>query len=145
MGLRAEKTIRDRQRGRSQKERLEELMDLQDDREDDYTLNCKLRKSNRERRKIEQAEEEAARRRPKPNFAMTLEPHNDADLAEAKSIAFKTDHDKIAVAVRRTAAASAPILKRSNSDRDDSAISELIAKRRKLAMHARMESLFRKK
>jgi coiled-coil domain-containing protein 130 len=144
--FKAEKTIRNAQRERSQKERLAELQDLQDDREDAYALNCTLRRSNRARRKQEQAEAEAAAKRPPPNFAFPLLAPDSADTAEAKAIEFRTDHDRIATASKRAAARAAPLLKRARSAEgtDASQLSQLAAKRQKLALHARMAKLFDK-
>lgn len=140
--VKAEKTIRNVQRERSQKERLAELQDLRDEREDAYALNCVLRRSNRERRKQEQAEAEA----PPPNFAMPLLGYEPCDTAEAKAVEFRTDHDRVATAARRAAARAAPILKRARGEAADAAaqLAGLAAKRQKLAQHARMAKLFNK-
>merc|ERR1712196_360001 len=106
----AEKTIRNAQRERSQKERLAELQDIQDDREDAYALNCILRRSNRERRKQEQAEAEAAAKRPPPNFAFPL---LDADPNDA-------------AAAKRAAVRAAPLLKRSRGSESSASSTQLI-------------------
>eukprot|EP00931_Biecheleriopsis_adriatica_P103209 TRINITY_DN78073_c0_g1_i1.p1 TRINITY_DN78073_c0_g1~~TRINITY_DN78073_c0_g1_i1.p1 ORF type:complete len:315 (-),score=65.56 TRINITY_DN78073_c0_g1_i1:74-1018(-) len=144
--FRVEKTVRDKQRERSDKERLADLQDLQDEREDAYGLNCALRRTHRARRKEEQAREEEERRRGKPNFALPLVPPSEEDWNEAKTIAFKTDHDKIDVAARRSAALARPVLKRSaapaGSTTPGTAIAELVAKRRRLEQHARMARAF---
>jgi len=144
--VKAEKTIRNAQRERSQKERLAELQDLRDDREDAYALNCVLRRSNRERRKQEQAEAEAAAKRPPPNFAMPLLAPEPSDAAEAKTVEFRTDHDRIATAAKRAAVRAAPLLKRAHGAESAAStqLAELAAKRQKLAQHARIARLFSK-
>merc|ERR1719498_684784 len=110
--FKAEKTIRDAKRERSQKERLAELQDLRDEREDAYALNCVLRRSNRERRKQEQAEAEEAAKRPPPNFSFPLLDLDPSDVTEAKAIEFRTDHDRVSTAAKRAALRAAPLLKR---------------------------------
>lgn len=145
--VKVEKTIRNAQREKSQKERLADLQDLQDEREDAYALNCILRKSNRERRKQEQAEAEAAAKRPPPNFSFPLLAPEPSDAAEAKSVEFRTDHDRVATAARRAAVRAAPLLKRSRSSDSGAAkqLVELAAKRQKLSQHARMAQVFKTK
>lgn len=141
--FKVEKTIRDTQREKSQKERLAILQDMQDEREDTYALNCRLRRSNRERRKEELAKEEAERQ-PK-NFAIPLAPACSQDLQEAKSVVFRTDFDKVEVAAKRAAIRAGPLIKRSqpgSSQESGSKLSELAAKRRRLASHARMAQVF---
>merc|ERR1712187_1021430 len=102
--FKAEKTIRDLRKEKSDKERLSDLEELQAEREDTYSLNCALRRQNRAKRKEEQAKEEAARRAGRQNFVLPLAPESAADAEEAKSIMFRTDHDKIALSARRAAA-----------------------------------------
>jgi len=145
--FRAEKTIRDKQRERSQKERLAELQDFQDERADTYTLNCMLRKSNREARKEEFARAEAARKAGPANFGLPLLPQIGEDAQEAARVAFLTDHDKVEVAARRAAASAAPVLKKraastANDGGAGAKLAELVGKRRRLAQHARMARLF---
>jgi coiled-coil domain-containing protein 130 len=142
--LKTEKTIRNKQRERNDKERLADLLDLRDEREDAYALNCMLRRSNRERRKQEQAEAEAAARRGPDNFALPMLAADAGDTAEAKSVNFRTDHDRIATAVRRTVARAAPVLKRKGHEGDLN-WAELAAKRQKLAQHAKMAKIFNSK
>merc|ERR1712129_34376 len=141
--VKAEKIIRNHQREKSQKERLTDLIDLRDDREDAYALNCILRRSNRARRKEEQAEAEASAKRPAPNFGFRLLSPAPSDVAEAKAIEFRTDHDRVNTAVKRAAVRAAPLLKRPHGAQ---AAAEkmvgLAAKRQRLAQHARMACLF---
>lgn len=145
--VKAEKTIRNFQRERSQKERLADLQELRDDREDTYALNSILRRSNRDRRKQEQAEAEAIARDGPANFAMPILPSDASDVSEARGVQFRTDHDRIALAAKRAAASAAPILKRplgSSSEAAASQLAKLAEKRQKLSQHARMARLFQK-
>ncbi|CAE7234742.1 CCDC130 [Symbiodinium natans] len=98
--FRVEKTLRDKQKERTDKARLSDLQDLQAEREDAYGWNCVLRKAHRIRRKEEQQREEEERLRGKPNFGVPLEPASEEDLLQAKSVEYKTDHDKIEMSVR---------------------------------------------
>merc|ERR1712014_500532 len=97
--FRAEKTIRDKQRERSNKERLEDLEELQAEREDTYELNCALRRRNRAKRKEEKEAEEAVRRAGPQNFALALVAPSADDVVEAKGIQFRTDHDSMQLSV----------------------------------------------
>jgi coiled-coil domain-containing protein 130 len=171
--FRAEKTIRDKQRERSNKERLADLEDLQAEREDTYELNCALRRRNRAKRKEEQEEEEAARRAGPQNFALALAAPSIDDTAEAKAVRYRTDHDRMDLSVRRAAARAAPLFdgpagggrKRqlvdaastSNGTLDTirqprpcnrtppltSPVAELAAKRRRMALNVRMAQIFK--
>ncbi|CAK9088489.1 Coiled-coil domain-containing protein 130 (9 kDa protein) [Durusdinium trenchii] len=134
--FRVEKTLRDRQKEKSNKERLADLQDLQADREDAYGWNCVLRKSNRLRRKEEKRKEEEERRKGKPNFVVPLAPPDDEDMQKAQQVAFLTDHDKIEVAVRRSTLRARPVLK--PADDNAAAIAGLVAKRKRLQQHSRM-------
>lgn len=145
--VKAEHTIRDKQRERSQKQRLDDLIDLQDEREDTYALNCVLRRGNREKRKQEQAEAAAAEAEAKipKNFAFPLVDSAPSDIVEAKAVDFRTDHDRIATAARRAAVRAAPLLKRGRNDKGAAAAAQLLelsVKRQKLSQHARMARLF---
>lgn len=131
--FRAEKTMRDKNRERSLKERLADLEELQAEREDTYSLNCALRKQNRAKRK----EELEALSRPPPNFGLPMAAPSDEDAKEAAGVTFRTSFDKIQVAVRRTAARAAPLLKRQASPRSAAEI-ELLCKKRRLQMHAQV-------
>lgn len=137
--FRVEKTMRDKQKEKDEKERLADLQELQEEREDSYSLNCVLRKSCRQRRKEEEAKEEAAGLAGKPNFGVPLRPATAEDSEQAKKVKFRTDHDKIEVAVRRTAALAAPIFAGSSKGLH---LTELAAKRRKLEQHARVAKAF---
>merc|ERR1712232_199948 len=164
--FRAEKTIRDKQRERSNKERLEDLEELQAEREDTYELNCALRRRNRAKRKEEKEAEEAARRAGPQNFALTLVAPSTDDVAEAKGIHFRTDHDSMQLSVRRAAARAAPLFdtaatssgkkrqlaETSNGTREPTRphdrmglapAAELAAKRRRVALNARMAHIFK--
>lgn len=164
--LKVEKTIRDAKKEKSDKERLADLEDLQAEREDHYSLNCALRRHNRTKRKEEQEKEEAERRAGPQNFALPLVPPHPADSARAKAVRFRTDHDRIELSARRAAARAAPLFpvavkKRPRALRDagssskasgaaagqapGAAAAELAAKRRRVAAHARMASLFKDK
>jgi len=107
--FKTEKLIRDKQKEKSDKERLADLEDLQADREDYYALNCAMRRTNRIKRKEEKAQEEAERLAGKPNFALPLAAVSDQDAAEAKAITFRTDHDRIELSVRRAAIRAEPL------------------------------------
>mmetsp|Transcript_88874 Transcript_88874/g.157447 ORF Transcript_88874/g.157447 Transcript_88874/m.157447 type:complete len:309 (+) Transcript_88874:57-983(+) len=138
--FKAEKTIRDKQREKSEKERLADLQDLQDEREDAYSLNCILRRANRTRRKEEKAKEEEERLRGKPNFGLSLEPATEDDRKEAKDVKFWTDHDKIDIASRRSKVLARPVLGKRGAKAPD--IAEIVSKRRRLEQHARMARVF---
>lgn len=144
--FKVEKTLRDKQRERSDKERLTELQDLQTEREDTYALNSVLRKCHRERKKEELAIEEAERREGAPNFAVPLQPPSQEDAVEAAKVRFRTDHDKVELAVRCSVARAAPIFKRAASASDSAAaatrVADLVAKRRRLAQHAAVARAF---
>jgi len=157
--FKVEKTIRDVKKEKSDKERLVDLQDLMDEREDIYSVNCAMRKVHRAKRKEEKAKEEAERLAGKPNFAVILAPASEEDRREAKAVVFKTDHDKIERAVRRSKVLSGPVVvaqKRalvssalvsssrggSSSPGQAKALVELVAKRRRLEQHARMAKVF---
>merc|ERR1712187_496790 len=112
--------------------------DMQAAREDTYSLNCALRRHNRAKRKEEQAKEEAQKRAGRQNFVLPLAPESAADTQEAKSIAFRTDHDRIALSARRAAARAAPIFAKRSATCSSAGNTELAAKRRRLAQHARV-------
>lgn len=144
--FRVEKTIRDARKEKSDKDRLQALEDLQQEREDTYTLNSMLRKSHREKRKEALAEEEAAKLRGLPNFGLPLQPAAEEDAREAAAVVFLTDHDKVEVSARRAAVNAAPVFKRTSRSGDDGAgaakLQELVAKRKRLAQHAHMARVF---
>eukprot|EP00930_Biecheleria_cincta_P005300 TRINITY_DN106220_c0_g1_i1.p1 TRINITY_DN106220_c0_g1~~TRINITY_DN106220_c0_g1_i1.p1 ORF type:complete len:316 (+),score=62.32 TRINITY_DN106220_c0_g1_i1:126-1073(+) len=145
--FRVEKTLRDRQKEKSEKERLADLQDLQAEREDAYGWNCAMRTAHRVKRKEEKAREEEQRRAGKPNFVLPLEPASEQDRLQAKAVAFKTDHDKVDSAARRSAALARPVLGHrqrvgaSTGGRAEGLV-ELVAKRRRLEQHARMARAF---
>jgi len=138
--FRIEQTQRDAAKEARDKERARELEALQLDREDAYALNSVLRRANREKRKREAAEEEARLEAGLPNFCLPLQPHDPEDAREAAAVAFRTDHDRVEVAARRAAAGAAPLFARSAGGSSGAAggrLQELVAKRRRLAEHAR--------
>jgi len=108
--FKAEKTIRDKQREKTEKQRLADLQELQDERQDAYSLNCILRRANRTRRKEEKAREEEERLNGKPNFGLALAPASEEDRTEAKAVKYWTDHDKIDIASRRSKVLARPVL-----------------------------------
>lgn len=121
-------------------EHLRDLVDLQDSRWDgDYDANRALRSTFRVRKKEEIArEKEEAKPR---NFALPLAASSSEDLAIAKAQAFRTDHDRVNVAVKRARIVAAPIFpsQRAQSDSAPSRREELIAKRRKVLLAQKME------
>jgi len=147
--FRAEKTIRDAKKERSDKERLADLQDLRDEREDTYSLNCMLRKSNRVRRKEEEAAEKLRRLEGLPNFALTLQPPSAEDAKEAKAIVFRTDHDKVEISARRAACRAAPLLPTKSPSGPgpptsaSSQVADLATKRRRVALHRRVAEVFK--
>lgn len=104
-----EKTMTDAERAKSQKEALRELREDAREREDDYGINSMLRRKFRAEKK-EIAKEEALARIP-ANFAMPLLPGTEEDALEVKKVVFRTDPDKVARTLKRTAAAAAPLFK----------------------------------
>ncbi|CAK0819204.1 unnamed protein product [Prorocentrum cordatum] len=139
-----ETNTRNIQKEKSDKERLEDLQELQGEREDSYSLNSMLRRRHRERKAEELAAEEAARRAPRPNFGVALLPPSADDAAEAQGVAFRTDHSKVDAAARVAAKRAAPILARAAARGAAAATpaAVLAAKRQRLAQHARMARLF---
>lgn len=142
--FKVERTIRDSKREKSDKERVGELMEVQEEMEDDYAVNCSLRRGNRERKRAEKAAEELARRE-HPNFHLPLEPRSAEDALEAKRVAFRTDHDRLEASSKRAATRAAPIFKRKE-DPITAAINAkaalLAVKRRKVAHHMRIAQHF---
>lgn len=133
--FRVEKTLRDLQKERSDKERLADLQELQDDREDAYGWNCAMRKAHRVKRKEEKRMEEEERLKRKPNFAVPLVPQDEEDAQKARQVSFSTDHEKIEVAARRSALKAQPVL---GGDKKTAAVAKLVAKRKRLQQHSRM-------
>merc|ERR1712187_453582 len=105
--------------------------------------NCALRRKNRAKRKEEQAKEEAARRARRPNFVLPLAPEGAADAEEAKSIMFRTDHDKIALSARRAVVRAAPIFGKRSTTGKPEGTADLVAKRMRVAQHARVARRFK--
>eukprot|EP00401_Gymnodinium_catenatum_P017625 CAMPEP_0117475000 /NCGR_PEP_ID=MMETSP0784-20121206/9570_1 /TAXON_ID=39447 /ORGANISM="" /LENGTH=265 /DNA_ID=CAMNT_0005269235 /DNA_START=51 /DNA_END=845 /DNA_ORIENTATION=- len=105
--FKVEKTMRNLQKEKNDKERLVDLEHLQADREDTYSLNCALRRRNRAKRAEEQAEKKRAEER--HNFVLPLAPPRSEDALEARDIAFRTDHDGLELSARRAAVRAAPL------------------------------------
>eukprot|EP00435_Cladocopium_sp_Y103_P042202 s722_g11.t1 len=136
--FRVEKTLRDLQKERSEKERLADLQELQADREDAYGWNCAMRKAHRVKRKEEKRIEEEERLKGKPNFAVPLVPQDEDDVEKARQVSFSTDHEKIEVAARRSALKAQPVL---SGDKKTAAVAKLVAKRKRLQQHSRMVTM----
>lgn len=132
--FRVEKTLRDLQKERSDKERLADLQDMQADREDAYGWNCVMRKAHRFRRKEEKKKEEEDKLKGKPNFAVPLVPEEEEDTEKAQQVSFVTDHSKVEVAARRSAIKAQPVLSTDSAAN----VASLVAKRKRLQQHARI-------
>jgi len=107
--FKVEKTVRDMSKEKSTKQRLAALEALQAEREDTYSLNCSLRRRNRQKRNEEQEKEKIRQREGPANFALPLLPLTVEDGEAAKRVNFRTDHEKIALSVRRAVVRAAPI------------------------------------
>ncbi|CAE7939894.1 CCDC130 [Symbiodinium necroappetens] len=136
--FRVEKTTRDMQKERNDKARLSDLQDLQDEREDSYGWNSVLRKAHRLRRKEEERQEEVERLAGKPNFGVPLAPTSDEDCLQAKSVEYRTDHDKIEVSARRSSLMAKPVLEQG-FHKKALRVATLVGKRKRLQQSSRME------
>merc|ERR1712136_318286 len=135
-------TNRIKEKTQRENQRLRELLELQEDRSDAYAANCALRAAHRKRRKEERAEEEKRIKAGPLNFALPLLPPTEHDAREAKMVCFRTDHQKIERAVKRSSINATSLFKRPSCDQSDGCLPQLVAKRRRLEQAARMARLF---
>lgn len=135
-------TNRIKEKTQRENQRLRELLELQEDRSDAYAANCALRAAHRKRRKEERAEEEKRIKAGPLNFALPLLPPTEHDAREAKMVCFRTDHQKIERAVKRSSINATSLFKRPSCDQSDGGLPQLVAKRRRLEQAARMARLF---